>query len=765
MKVIEPHGNVRLGAGAGGRRDALGTCAAALLLLACAAVFGWAMAAAPGWSWPNGIQLAGSYAAVVAAWWARGRVGGRVVAALAAGSALWLAGDLIGLVLAANGAVDDWSFVFENVYLAAQVLFAGAAFLSLGPLVRFTSARRLVDGALLGMVGLFALFAIAPNTASDDGGAVYSTSVLLVDGLFLVLASIACTTTRRGARRGGVVLAAGALVLFLTDLTFLWAEEVPSGLDRWIFDTGWAGASLLRAFALLLFARTGRHEPDPDDLEVGHSRFLLPLVVAIIAVVIAIVPPARWSAASIVTLAVSFGLMGTREVLVSLEQRTLVTTARHSLDELQRRATTDDLTGLMRRDAVIDRLDGALDAGRGACAVIVDIDGFKGINDTFGHASGDRVLIEVASRLIRAADDALIGRLGGDELLVVRLGPAGPEPLAELEATVSSAFDEPFEVLDGLEIEVTAALGGASAAPGTREEVDVLLALADDAAYRRKVGAGSPEDRRARSGGRVHPAAVREALASLDGGRIEPWFQPIVDLRTGEVRGVEALARMIDREGRVLPAASFVPHLIAAGRSSELLDRVVSCALDAVATTPGIDPSWRVSVNLSDRDLLAQRTPEVVAAQLRRTGIAAGRLVVEVDQNVIADRSTIDTTLRLRELGVTIAIDDFGASTSTIAQIAQLSPSFLKLDGGLVLGPRPIGSAPPEGRSLVGAIADLAHGLGMSVVADGVETDDQRRALVAAGVDLGQGRAWLEPAPLSDVVGWATGTGVARSAE
>jgi diguanylate cyclase (GGDEF)-like protein len=756
------------GAGTGGLRAGGWSVAVVALLALCGAVFGAAMRTDPEWSWPNGFQLATSYAAVVGSWWAFRRVGGQIVLILAIGSSLWLVADLIGLILAAAGSLDDWSFSFEYVYLVAQTLFAGAAFLSLGASVRYTSARRITDGALIGMVGLFALFTLAPETPADQGAAVHPTLVLLVDGLFLVLAAIARSVAKRGARSGASLLAASALVLFVTDLTFLTAAEGHSALDRWILDLGWAGSSLLRAAAVVMIARSsrsGRHQPDLDEQAIGHSRFLLPFVVALIAVVIAVVPPSGWPAASVVALAVSFGLVAVREVLVSFEQRTLVTTAKDSLDELQRRATTDDLTGLLRRDAVIDRLDAALDSGRGACAVIVDLDGFKAINDTFGHASGDRVLVDVASRLVQSTDDALVGRIGGDELLVVQLGPSGNAPLAELEATVASIFDAPFEVLDGIEIDVSAALGGASAAPGDDEGVDAFLAHADDAAYRRKVGPGSEAQRRARSGGAVHPAAVRKALSSLDDGRIEPWFQPIVDLTTGAVVGVEALARMVDREGRVLPAASFVPHLIAAGRSGALLEQVISRALDAIATTPGLDPSWTISVNLSDRDFLAHRTPGVVAEQLRRSGVAPELLVVEVDQNVIADRSTVETALRLREMGMSIAIDDFGASTSTFAQIAQLEPHYLKLDGGLVLGPRPVGSGTSERRGLIGAITDLAHGLGMAVVADGVETDDQRRALVSAGVDLGQGEAWTAPAPLATVVAWAAGAGMVKAYE
>jgi EAL domain-containing protein (putative c-di-GMP-specific phosphodiesterase class I) len=243
-------------------------------------------------------------------------------------------------------------------------------------------------------------------------------------------------------------------------------------------------------------------------------------------------------------------------------------------------------------------------------------------------------------------------------------------------------------------------------------------------------------------------------LRALRDGRFDVWFQPIMDLRTGHIAGAEALIRMIDDDGTVRAAGSFVPALQAAGYAEDITRAVIAAALPAFASAEVTERGWYLTLNLSERDLANPSIIDLLADGIRRSGVDPTRLVVEVSEQVDPNGALLHAVESVRELGVGIALDDFGAGSSTFGQIAGLSPSVLKLDIGLlpVIGPAPSGLQSAE---LVDAFTRLAHHLNMTVVAEGVESEEQRRILEGLGCDHAQGYLWSPAVPLADLLAMA----------
>ena len=417
--------------------------------------------------------------------------------------------------------------------------------------------------------------------------------------------------------------------------------------------------------------------------------------------------------------------------------------------ELRHRAFHDPLTGLPNRELFLDRVGQALADSRRAdvadfAVVFLDIDRFKLVNDSLGHASGDALLLMLAQRLsatVREPDT--VACMGGDEFTLLLRGVADMDASRIVADRVGYALELPF-VVAGREVAMRASIG---ILMGSLEYTDPedLLRDAHLAMYAAKaepsvtVGVFEPELRtRARS--------LLELDTTIRGGlerrEFVPWYQPIVDLRTGAMVGVEALARWPQPDGSVRSPAWFIARAEETGLVAELDRQIVERAVLDLAPYDGLI----LSVNLSARQFRDRSITEWLLTTLERAGMPPERLQVEVTETVLlSDRpGTRQTFTRLTELGMRVALDDFGTGYSSLSYLHRLDLQVLKIDISFVQELGPFGPGP-----ICEAILSVADKLGLGTSAEGIETEAQREALIALGCTHGQGYLFSKPLPLA----------------
>src|SRR4051794_29857443 len=427
-----------------------------------------------------------------------------------------------------------------------------------------------------------------------------------------------------------------------------------------------------------------------------------------------------------------------------------------ALEDIHRLAHHDTLTGLPNRVLLQDRLGQALARvrreGDGVAVMLVDLDDFKGVNDTLGHVAGDRLLRLVAGRLggaVRASDT--LARLGGDEFAIAQPGLRAPESAAVLARKLLAALAAPF-VLGGHELHVAASIGVALF-PGDGRDADGLLKAADLALYRAKQeGRGrfrffeAAMDAEARRRRRVE----RELRQALGRGELTLVYQPQLDLATGRIEGVEALARWDHPERGPVPPGEFVPVAEASGLIMPLGAWVLREACRQAAAWRREGLALTMAVNVSPAQLRHPDGLEAVGEALRASGLEPGVLGLEITEGVLMETfgRAADEVLRgLAARGVGLAIDDFGTGYSSLAYLRRLPARRIKVDRSFVRG---IG-ADPEDEAVVRAIVTLGHALGKAVVAEGVETEVQLAFLRELGCDAAQGFLLARPQPAVEV--------------
>jgi len=423
---------------------------------------------------------------------------------------------------------------------------------------------------------------------------------------------------------------------------------------------------------------------------------------------------------------------------------------------LEHLAFHDELTGCKNRagltEAVGARLEALAAAGRGAALLYVDLDDFKTVNDSLGHLAGDRVLVEAAARLdaVTRAEDVLC-RQGGDEFLVF-LESDGPDGEACARAAahrVLSAFDTPFAV-DGLEFQVGASVG-VSLYPRHGDDFDELLRRADVALYLAKragrggiaLYAADRDDARARL---TMTTRLRRALAQNE---FTLHYQPVFRLDNGRPTGAEALIRWTDPERGFISPGEFIPAAEASGLIVEIGAWVAEAACRQVVEWAEAGLRYTVGFNVSPVQLEHPGFVDDLEAILARTGADPRRLVIEITESVAmaAVERTSCVLDSIAALGISLAIDDFGAGHSSLTRLRHLPAAALKVDRALLEGV-------PEDRDaleVVRATLALAQALGIPTVAEGVETEAQRAVLAEAGCTLAQGFGLARPMPAADV--------------
>jgi diguanylate cyclase (GGDEF)-like protein len=415
--------------------------------------------------------------------------------------------------------------------------------------------------------------------------------------------------------------------------------------------------------------------------------------------------------------------------------------------QVERMAAHDPLTGLPNRTAFQSRAEAALAAartgGQPPTVLMLDLDGFKEVNDNLGHHAGDLLLVEVGRRLSRAVRDKdTVARLGGDEFAVlIRDSDLAIGETAA--ARISEMFNTPF-VVDGITLDIEVSIGIMTGEPS--HDMADLLRFADIAMYTAK------EHRLGYirfNSNQAHETASRLTLLgdlrrALDADdEIHLHFQPKISVDSGEVIGAEALARWEHPVRGSVPPGDFIPVLEGTSLIHRFTERVLAMALDQVRRW--LDEGHRipVAVNVSTRSLLDPGFPDTVAQALSAAGVPGDMLCIEITENtVMADPDrAIDVLRRVRALGVSTAIDDFGTGYSSMAYLKILPVDEIKVDRSFV---RDMASD-HSNYVLVESTVDLGHNLGLVVVAEGVEDDSTVQALHDLGCDIAQGYHFARP--------------------
>ncbi|MFD4209199.1 putative bifunctional diguanylate cyclase/phosphodiesterase [Micromonospora tulbaghiae] len=411
-------------------------------------------------------------------------------------------------------------------------------------------------------------------------------------------------------------------------------------------------------------------------------------------------------------------------------------------------ATHDALTGLSNRRHLLDEGSAQLTTRHAdgvTALVLIDLNHFKEVNDTLGHGAGDRVLIQVAERLRGAArPDDLVARLGGDEFAVLLRGLPAPAVAAHRAEALLAALHDPLD-LDGMRISVEAS-GGIAVAPATGGMAE-LLRRADVAMYQAK-----------RAGQRVATYAPARDTADLSrltlGGELPRAvadheftvnFQPIVDLAGGEVIGAEALARWHHPTHGLIDPLRFLEAVERSGLLPAFAEAILDQALIAAGSWRDAGFDLPVSVNVSPRSLLDARFPGAVLARLRAHDLPPDRLVLELTETLtLSQLDVVDRVLsRLRDSGVRLALDDFGTGYSSLSLLSRIPVHELKIDRSFVGAME----TAPEAAAVIRSTLDLGRSLDLTVVAEGVESEPQRRALWELGCAAGQGHLFARPLP------------------
>ncbi len=619
--------------------------------------------------------------------------------------------------------------------------------------------RHVLDGSLLAACGLHASWTlvIEPLHARYLRGSVpfRLTPACLVVAVpsivVLVAGGIGTVSAWRASRpRTGLVLCAvlvGITGLAGTGLVF--AARYGDGASAF-------GTSLVYGLGLIGLAEAARYtdrviEPDPEIPGPGTALALIPASGAILAAIIRLVVFHGTDNISIMIAAVVGGLLTTRQTIATRDAY------RHSQRweareaEMREMAYTDALTGLGNRRQLLRVLQEQAVGGPPCVLVAIDLDGFKSVNDIRGHDVGDAVLVEVASRLrahTRPGD--LATRLGGDEFAVLMW--AGVDEAHWAAERLLTVLCQPYEVAGGVEMFLSASLGLAGCA--TADDVPTLLHNADlSLRFAKQRGKNRIEryDAAYDQWMRRRTVLEQELRGAIDRAELSLVYQPVVRLPEGRPVGVETLLRWRHPTLGSVPPAEFIPVAEESGLIGQL-DRWVlhqACHQLAAWLAEGLDV-W-VAVNMSVRELHFPDYVSQVVEVLRAHRVPAGRLVLEVTEHAVALDldEMVDRLAALRDVGVRVALDDFGAGYSSLGQLRRMPVDILKIDHSLVTEPGSdqVGTTAP----LVDVVARLGRRLGLDVIAEGVAGPRDRAVVEAAGCPLAQGDHFGRPAPAEHV--------------
>ena len=422
-------------------------------------------------------------------------------------------------------------------------------------------------------------------------------------------------------------------------------------------------------------------------------------------------------------------------------------------DELKKIARHDGLTGLPNRRFLETQMEKAIARAerhhRLLAVCMMDLDGFKPVNDTYGHQAGDEVLVALGKRLpeaLRKSD--FVARLGGDEFVMLLEDLEDLDALFQILKKIEETIAAPIPLSSGETVQIRASMGVAIYPFEDTDTEDQLLRLADQALYESKTHKADREHFWVLFGEEIHQSAPRTpAQHLLDAKALEVWYQPIMDSQTRRVVGVEALARLRDTDGTLWPPAKFLPQL----QDVDFFDLSKKVLTQALTDLPILDAQgcrlW-ASVNI-DPVSISKDCITCLREMIAQGSVDPSRITLEIleGSNFLEQQAALEHLSEMKALGVHLALDDVGSAYSSLLRLKDLPIDEIKLDQGFI---RTLGDRPQD-LHFVAAIQDLAAGLGVNLVVEGVETEDILDAVTVMSVPLLQGYAIAKPMPLAEL--------------
>jgi diguanylate cyclase (GGDEF)-like protein len=629
--------------------------------------------------------------------------------------------------------------------LAGALIFMRAVASRLAVIVAFFDGL-LMGGGLL-MVGLATGYIRLVGGSHPILVSVVSLAEPVADVIVLTL--VASRVARVGPimRPVGLLIGAAIAGIGIADIELTHQIGLGVGAPGSVFANGWVVGLLCLGIAAL-YALCFRRQTAGAAVGTTSTRtgLWVPIVPVALACLVAVAFRSEQRQVTDALLLVMAALVG-----LTLSRMYLALYMNLGLGHaLAHQASHDSLTGLPNRTLLRRRLENELEAreiaGRSVTLMMLDLDGFKEVNDTFGHSIGDQVLVQVGRRIVNCVREVdIVARLGGDEFAI--LLAAGPgDQVTVLARRVLAALELPL-ALKSTTVAVAASLGIATAALG--ETADEILRNADLAMYAAKSAGGN--------GFALFKPHMHTAIAErmrVEHGLRTAWltgdlivhYQPIVDLANGRMVSVEALARWKHPDGDVIPPDVFIPIAERTGLIIPIGARVLNEACQQLASWQrqyGAAADITMSVNVSPRQLHSDDLVAIVSEALRSAGIHPSYLILEVTETAVMDdlEGAIRILGRLKALGVGIAIDDFGVGASSLARLRRLPVAVVKIDKSLV-------DHVPDGHvasGLLDAVVGMVRALQLKTIIEGVERADQAKHLREAGYDLAQGFYYARP--------------------
>ena len=665
--------------------------------------------------------------------------------ALAGGLLLFTIGSVLW-----TSVVQFWNPVpYPSIADFCFLAFFFMAFLGIGMLVRETvpktSKTLWVDGliAALGVAAFESVFVIGPIAQANTGDfGTVATNIAYPIGDLVLVTMVVGVFAVRGWRPGHLwwLLGLGLVVFAAADSVYVLRVTSGTYVTGTPLDSLWLIGAFVMAFAA--WQGMGSNIKSSPAMQAPNFVPALFLLSSLGIVVYATTRP-------VLPLAV---VLATTTLVVAIARSAYAFRQLRALAESKREARTDDLTGLPNRRLFFERLAVCFEPSTTPyriAVLMIDLDRFKEINDSLGHHVGDDVLRQLGPRLTAAVvSTGTVARLGGDEFGLLLSPLVDPAAATAVAQRVREVLREPFQ-LEGMSLRVDASIGIALA-PDHGTTPESVLQKADVAMFAAK---------RAHAPWQIysseHDQNARERLELMEGLRdairrreIVVHYQPILDLATGKVTSAEALARWQHPSRGLLAPAAFLGLVADAGLMEPFTMAVLDRAFHQQVQWSEQGYDIGVSVNISAISLRDEELPDKIAVLMSIRGIAAARITLEITEDCfIADPDQALLVLeRLRSLGVQLSIDDFGTGFSSLTYIRRLPVSELKLDRTFLTG------APRDERavSVIRSTVDLAHSLGLRIVAEGIETLDALALVDDLGCDAAQGYLLGRPVPAGE---------------
>lgn len=665
----------------------------------------------------------------------------------------WIAAGATARVLAL------WSSVASpaSAPTVADVLslsFYPAVYVGLMLLIRGDIARAYPSSWLDGVVGVLTVGAVAVHlllrplqAAGVEDVSTIMVSIAYPSGDILLLAFVAGASALRSWRPGRhltlIAVALAALTLADSmDIMEVITDAGPS--DRLLY--------VLWPLAMLLLGLSAWQVPTPTigSATPGWRMIFMPIVFTLCSLALLVHVHDHGEPAV-------FHLLPGAAVVLGLLRTALTCREMQLMSESQHQAHTDELTGLGNRRHLLRSLESLLERAkferRCVAMILLDLDRFKEVNDTLGHAAGDELLRELGPRLSAACPDgAVVTRLGGDEFAVVLHDAESILNPCARAAALRAAVAEPF-AYGGIAVDVDASVGIALF-PAHGEDAGTLLRHADVAMYQSKRHHSGPEiyDAALDRNSRERLALMADLRGALSHRQLVLRFQPEVDMADGETLRAEVLVRWAHPELGLLGPHMFLDLVEQLGLADDLAAYVIDAALRQCATWQTAGLHVAVAVNLSATNLHDASLPDTVVDLLGRHGVPASMLQLEVTEDTLlldADRA-VGVMQRIRATGVQFALDDFGMGYSSLANLKLLPVEELKIDRSFVQGL----IEDPANEVIVRSAIDLAHGLGLRMVCEGVESEAIWQRVRAMGCDVAQGYHVSRPLPADELAAW-----------